>query len=80
MSCSCSSTLKDGRAIVNHVRAKGKEHSAPTVEHEITCECGETFALKTVIMNCPNCEMTYAVTPCGSNHKDNIKLAGINYA
>ena len=80
MSCGCSTNLTDGRAIVDHVKSKGKEHFAPEVAHEISCECGETFTLETVIMNCPNCEMTYAVTPCGSGDLNNIKLAGVKYA
>jgi hypothetical protein len=79
MSCGCSN-LVDGKAIVDHVKSKGKEDFAPTVAHEITCECGETFILKTVIMNCPECEMTYAVTPCSSDDKNHIKQAGIKYA
>jgi len=79
MSCGCSN-LKDGKTIVDHVKGKGKENFAPTVAHEITCECGETFKLETVIMNCPKCEMTYAVTPCSSDDINNIKLAGIKYA
>jgi len=80
MSCGCTSKLKDGKDIVDHVKSKGKENFAPTVAHEIRCECGETFILETVIMNCPKCEMTYAVTPCGSDDKNNIKLAGIKYS
>jgi Zn finger protein HypA/HybF involved in hydrogenase expression len=80
MSCGCTSSLKDGKDIVDHVTIKGKANFAPTVAHEISCECGETFTLKTVIMNCPKCEMTYAVTPCGSDDSRNIKLAGIKYA
>ncbi|WP_042355616.1 hypothetical protein [Bacillus rubiinfantis] len=80
MSCGCTSRLTDGRAIVDHVKVKGKQHLAPTVAHEINCDCGETFTLETVIMNCPKCGMTYAVTPCGSADKENIKQAGIKYA
>lgn len=79
MSCGCSN-LKDGKAIVDHVKSKGKENFAPTVAHKIVCECGEVFSLQKVIMNCPKCEMTYAVTPCGSDDKNNIKRAGIQYA
>jgi hypothetical protein len=80
MSCGCTTSLKDGKDVVDHVKSKGKENFAPTVAHEITCECGETFTLETIIMNCPKCEMTYAVTPCGSDDKNNIKLAGVKYA
>ncbi|MGM0903922.1 hypothetical protein [Mesobacillus maritimus] len=80
MSCGCSSKLKDGRDIVDHVKSKGKDLLPPTVHHKIACECGEVFTLETVIMNCPKCEMTYAVTPCGSDDINKIKQAGIRYA
>lgn len=79
MCCGCSS-LEDGKAVVDHVRSKGKQHFASSVSHKIICDCGETFTFETVIMNCPKCEMTYAVTPCGSNNINNIKKAGIKYA
>ena len=81
MSCGCdASKLTEGKAIVDHVKSKGKENLAPSVSHHISCECGETFILETVIMNCPYCEMTYAVTPCSSDDINNIKPAGIKYA
>jgi hypothetical protein len=79
MSCSCSS-LKDGKAIVDHVKSKGKQDNPPKVAHEIACECGERFTMETVVTNCPNCEMTYGVTPCSSADENNIKPAGIKYA
>ena len=77
--CGCGK-LSDGRAIVDHVKSKGKENFAPNVPLIMNCECGETFVLKTVIMNCPKCEMTYAVTPCSSSDINNVKPAGIKYA
>ncbi|KAA9023845.1 hypothetical protein [Niallia endozanthoxylica] len=80
MSCGCTTNLHDGKAIVDHVKRKGKADLAPTIAHEITCDCGETFRLEKVIMNCPKCEMTYAVTPCGSDNYHNIMQAGIKYA
>ncbi|UCZ55088.1 hypothetical protein LGQ02_10335 [Bacillus shivajii] len=79
MSGGCSS-LKSGQEVVDHVKSKGKDQFAPKVEHKINCECGETFSFTKVIMNCPNCEMTYAVTPCSSGDINNIKTAGIKYA
>ncbi|WP_042463221.1 hypothetical protein [Neobacillus dielmonensis] len=79
MSCGCSSRLKDGKAVVDHVKSKGKQGKAPLVPHKIHCDCGETFTLETVIMDCPKCGMTYAVTPCGSDDINNIKQAGIHY-
>lgn len=79
VSCGCSSLI-DGKAIVDHVKSKGKENFEPTVAHEINCGCGHKFTLTTVIMNCPNCEMTYGVTPCSSDNINNVKPAGIKYA
>ena len=79
MGCGCS-TLKDGKAVVDHVKSKGKENHPPKVAHHINCECGETSVMKTVIMNCPKCDMTYGVTPCSSGVLENIKPAGIGYA
>ncbi|GIN64398.1 hypothetical protein J27TS8_43910 [Robertmurraya siralis] len=79
MSCGCSS-LKDGKAVVDHVKSKGKAQEATKIVHEINCECGETFIFNKVIMNCPKCGMTYAVTPCSSGDINNIKKAGIKYA
>lgn len=79
MSCGCSKH-KDGKALVDHVKSKGKENFPPKVKHIIKCTCGETFTMKTVVINCPSCEMTYGVTPCSSFDINNIKEAGIRYA
>ncbi len=79
MCCGCSK-LEDGKLIVDHVTSKGKENFKPKQAHEITCECGETFVLETLVMNCPSCQMTYGVTHCGSSDKNKVKPAGINYA
>ncbi|MEQ6378527.1 hypothetical protein RZN22_17995 [Bacillaceae bacterium S4-13-58] len=80
MSCTCTNDLTEGVQVVDHVKSKGKDKLRPRVMHEIQCDCGETFHLQTVIMNCPKCEMTYAVTPCGSADIENVKQAGIKYA
>lgn len=41
MSCGCSSHIRDGKDIVDHVKSKGKDKLAPTVAHQIHCECGK---------------------------------------
>lgn len=79
MSCGCHE-LEDGKAIVDHVKRKGKENEEPLVALEIPCECGATFTLEKVIMDCPKCGMTYGVTPCHSDDINNVKAAGIRYA
>lgn len=77
---SCDYDHNDGKAIVDFVKSKGKDHIPSAVVHEIHCECGETFLFTKVVMNCPACERTYAVTPCSSADIENIKCAGIKYA
>lgn len=47
--------------------------------HIITCSCGKDFTMNTFVDVCPNCKMTYGVTPCSQSDKENIKSAGINY-
>lgn len=80
MSCGCSKNLDDGKAIVDHVKSKGKDNLEPKEALEISCQCGEIFTLEKVVMNCSKCGMTYAVTPCSSDDINNVVAAGIKYA
>ncbi|MEG2787326.1 MAG: hypothetical protein RR942_05840 [Romboutsia sp.] len=79
MSCECSSLGDNGKVIADLVRKKGFENMRTKVTHEIDCECGNKFLMETLICTCPNCNITYAVTPCSSNLKENIKSCGTNY-
>lgn len=79
MSCGCSNLGNDGKAVVDLVRSKGKENFSLKTPYEIECSCGETFTMTKIIDKCPNCNMTYGVTPCSAGDKNNIKAAGINY-
>lgn len=80
MSCGCQKLdRRDGKAIVDLVRGKGKADMVMPVEHEIECSCGSSFLMKKFVDRCPSCEMTYGVTPCSSRDKENIVAAGINY-
>lgn len=80
MSCGCGSMdKKDGKAVVDLVRSKGKADFELSIQHEIECSCGNTFTMKILVDKCPSCGMTYGVTPCSSRDKNNIVAAGINY-
>lgn len=79
MSCGCGSHNKDGKAIVSLVREKGKADMKLNTPHLITCSCGNDFTMTTFVDVCPNCKMTYGVTPCSQSDKENVKAAGINY-
>lgn len=80
MSCGCGSmNKKDGKAVVDLVRSKGKADFPLATPHEIECSCGKTFTMKILVDKCPYCGMTYGVTPCSSRDKENIAAADINY-
>lgn len=80
MSCGFTNMDKrDGKAVVNLVRSKGKADLPLMIQHEIDCSCGNIFIMKTIIDKCPHCEMTYGVTPCSSRNKENVVAAGIRY-
>ncbi|MGL4107911.1 hypothetical protein [Clostridium sp. LP20] len=79
MSCGCSTLGNDGKAIVDLVRSKDKATLPLKESYKIDCSCGKDFTMKTLVDNCPNCGMTYGVTPCSQSDKNNIKAAGINY-
>ncbi len=79
MSCGCSSLGNDGKAVADLVRGKGFENMPTKVNHTIDCSCGDTFVMDTLVCKCPKCNMTYAVTPCSSDNKENIKACGIDY-
>ncbi|MGL4773872.1 MAG: hypothetical protein ACRC2K_09935 [Clostridium sp.] len=78
MSCGCSEKM-DGKAIVDLVRSKGKDKFPLATPHDIKCECGNTFTMKILVDKCPNCGMTFGVTPCSSKNKENIQAAEIGY-
>lgn len=79
MSCGCSSLGNDGKAVADLVRGKGFENMPTKVIHTIVCSCGDTFVMDKLVCKCPKCNMTYAVTPCSSDNKENIKACGIDY-
>lgn len=75
----CAPDLNDGKAIVNKVRQVKVGDGLLKTPHEVKCECGQEFTMVHFEEKCPACGMVYGVTPCCSEHKDNIKPAGIDY-
>lgn len=75
----CSPDLTDGKAVVDKVRKVGVGAGLLQTPHIIECECGQPFTMKHFEESCPNCGMVFAVTPCSSHDKNNIKSAGIGY-
>ncbi len=79
MACGCNTIKDDGRKIVDLVRSKGFENNAPLGDLQIECTCGTNFKMETLVFNCPNCNMTYGVTPCSSSKIESVAQAGIAY-
>ncbi len=77
MSCSCGTAT--GKETVNKVRAKGISNALLPIPHQLNCECGEVFLMRTYETKCPSCNMVYAVTPCSADKVENVKAADVNY-
>lgn len=79
MSCGCGTNKKDGKAVVDKVREVGRADMLLNTPHTINCSCGTDFLMETCVSSCPNCNMTYGVTPCSQDDVANVQAAGINY-
>lgn len=77
MKCGCE--FESGQAVADKVRMKGFADRLMPQTFMIQCSCGEEYPKKTLIDQCPKCQMTYAVTPCSATEAKYIVAAGINY-
>ena len=77
--CGCKDLNNNGKKIVDLVRSKGFEEKKPIGDLKIKCSCGAEFSMDTLVCKCPNCSMTFGVTPCSSKDSANVASAGINY-
>jgi len=75
----CGCEFDNNQAIADKVRFKKLENDKMPVPATIECVCGETIQMTTLVYKCPNCKMTYAVTPCSAEDHDYIVQAGIDY-
>ncbi len=77
MKCGCE--FKDRQAVADKVRMKGFADREMPQPATINCSCGKSYTKTKLVDNCPNCQMTYAVTPCSADDHKYIVPAGINY-
>lgn len=77
MKCGCE--FENGQAVADKVRMKGFADNPMPTPATINCSCGKTYTKLKLIDNCPNCGMTYAVTPCSADEHKYIVPAGLNY-
>jgi len=79
ISMKCGCTFENGQAVADKVRRKGAADQPMPQETKMTCTCGTTYSKKVLIDQCPNCKMTYVVTPCSATNPKYIVPAGIDY-
>ncbi|EFF64743.1 conserved hypothetical protein [Turicibacter sanguinis PC909] len=77
MKCGCE--FENGQAVADKVRMKGFADKEMPTPATINCSCGETYTKLKLVDQCPNCNMTYAVTPCSADDHQYIVPAGLNY-
>jgi hypothetical protein len=75
----CSGNFTNGQEVVNKIRAMGFNQQNVPMPFEYKCECGNTFMYETFEMTCPECKMTYGVTPCHCFDPENVMAAGKKY-
>ena len=71
--------FENGQAVADKVRMKGFADKEMPTPATINCSCGETYTKLKLVDQCPNCNMTYAVTPCSADDHQYIVPAGLNY-
>ena len=79
MSEGCAGSLGKGQEVIDLVRSKGFSNNKMDNPMEIDCECGSRFKMETFESKCPNCGMTYGVTPCHADSVENVRAAGKDY-
>ena len=76
----CAGPSADGKAMADKVRMMGFAAMPMPAPLQITCSnCGGDFEMIRFEASCPDCQMTYAVTPCSADDPAKVKPAGIDY-
>ncbi len=72
----CSGSFESGKEVLMKVRMMGFSTGYMPMPLAVNCECGIEFQMETFEGKCPECGMTYAVTPCHAFDPANIMAAG----
>jgi hypothetical protein len=76
----CSGSFDNGKQVVDKLRHMGFSAMKMEMPLKIKCSnCEEEFLMETFEGTCPNCGMTYGVTPCHSHDPESVRPAGLNY-
>jgi len=80
MHAGCSGQFENGQQVADKVRMMGYDTVPLTVPLKLTCvECQQGFVMETMVTQCPECRMVYAVTPCHAHSAQHVQPAGIDY-
>ena len=80
MHSGCSGQFQNGQQVADKVRMMGYDTVPLTVPLNMQCvQCQQGFAMVTMITECPECRMVYAVTPCHAHSAQHVQPAGIGY-
>ncbi|MBB5021157.1 hypothetical protein [Desulfurispira natronophila] len=80
MHSNCSAQFDNGAQVVDKLRMMGFEQQHLPLAVAYTCvSCQADFTMETLMSHCPQCGMTYGVTPCHAHDPTNILAAGVNY-
>jgi len=76
----CSGQFQNGQQVADKVRMMGYDTVAWTVPLTLACvQCQRPFSMETMVTQCPECRMVYAVTPCHAHSVAHVRPAGIDY-
>ena len=76
----CSGNILSGKEIADKVRMMGFDRMPVANPLDLKCtHCDGTFKMETMVSQCPQCRMVYAVTPCHSHSAESVMPAGVDY-
>ena len=76
----CAGQFLNGQQVADKVRMMGYDTVPLTVPLNLECvQCQQGFAMETMVSQCPECRMVYAVTPCHAHSAEHVMPAGIDY-
>jgi Zn finger protein HypA/HybF involved in hydrogenase expression len=76
----CSGQFQNGQQVADKVRMMGYDTVPLTVPLNLECvQCRQKMVMVTMVTQCPQCRMVYAVTPCHADSARHVQPAGIDY-
>jgi len=74
-----STEFEAGMETADIVREAGLGATPMPQKTFVLCDCGTKYEKKVLIDECPNCHMTYVVSPESAHSPEYVMAAGIDY-